>query len=98
MAPGSPLHLTDKGTRISEKLDAKAWADRISESLKDRVQDKQPYDVQDICFDDVRNELTLDEEQDVPIKTCAFEHGIAAGQVLDVLAVELRDKLLNRED
>ena len=29
-----------------------------------------------------------------PSKACAYDHGIDRGQVLDVLAVELRDKLL----
>lgn len=37
-------------------------------------------------------------EQDRSFKQCAFDHGIKLEQVLDVCAVELRDRLLRLLD
>ena len=91
---GSPLKLTKLGEEISKKLEAKKWASRTSNTLQKSVLGKQPYEIQDICFDYVRDKLEPSVEQESKIKACAYESGIDKQQVLDVLAIELRDKLL----
>ena len=91
---GSPLRLTDLGKSISQTVDAAAWAERIAPDLMSRVQGKQPYEIQEVCRNYIREEFKPTEEQDDKIKACADENGIDAQKVLDVIAVELRDNLL----
>ena len=54
----------------------------------------QPYDIQEFCRQYLRDEFNPDRDLELKIKATAFENGIDRHQVLDVLAVELRDKLL----
>lgn len=94
LAGDSPLQLTECGKAISERLGAAALAQEIAPRLQPQLKEKPPYEIQEKCFDYVRHEYEPPEEVDSLIKTCAYDHGIDRGQVLDVLAVELRDKLL----
>lgn len=94
---GSPLRLTELGEKISRALDLSAWASRTAADLRGAVRDKSAYEVQEFCFNYVR-EFEPDGEQDEKIKECAFENGIDIRSVLDVLAVELRDELLDDQD
>ena len=94
ISDSSPLHLTDMGESISATLQAREWAERTAAALGERVKGKRPYEVQDISFEYVKNEFRPTEEQEVEIRTCAYEKGVKRDIVLDVLAVELRDVLL----
>ena len=94
VAGGSPIQLTDLGRKISEKLQAREWAEKTAAMLGGRVKGKPPYEVQDICYDYVKNEFNPTEEQDAKIRMCAYENALDRDKVLDVLAVELRDVLL----
>ena len=93
-AADSPLRLTDLGKAVSDTLDARGWAERNFECLTPRVQGREPYEVYDFCSKFVNEEYELDAEQDAKISACAYENGISRKKVLDVLVVELRDKLL----
>ena len=55
---------------------------------------KRPDEIQALCFEFVKHEYTPDPELDVAIKVAAYENGIDTDQVLDVLAIVLRDRLL----
>ena len=90
---GSPLRLTKLGEEISRTLEISEWANITAEELRDHIADKSAYEIQEFCFNYVRK-FTPDAEQDAKIKDCAFENGIDIQGVLDVLAVELRDRLL----
>lgn len=90
----SPMRLNDLGRKITEAVDAPAWAKRTAADLRERVEGKSPYDIQQFCFDYVNNEFRPDAEQDAVIKDCAFKNGVPVSGVLDVLAIELRDVLL----
>ena len=90
----SQLQLTDCGKSISERLGAVALAQGLAPRLQAQIEGKTPYEIQEKCFDYVRHEHEPPDEVETRIKTCAYDHGIKRGQVLDVLAVELRDKLL----
>lgn len=94
VSDSSPLHLTDIGESISDALQAREWAERTAAGLGERVKGKRPYEVQDISFEYVKNEFKPTDEQEVEIRTCAYEKGVKRDIVLDVLAVELRDALL----
>ena len=90
----SPLRLTDLGRTISERLDAPALAQDLAPFLQERIKGKTPYEIQEMCFDYIRHEYKPPDEVEALIKTCAYDNGIDRGQVVDVLAVELRDRLL----
>ena len=94
ISDNSPLHLTDMGESISATLQARKWAERTAAALGERVKGKRPYEIQDLSFEYVKNEFKPTEEQEVEIRTCAYEKGVKRDIVLDVLAVELRDVLL----
>lgn len=96
LAGGSPLQLTDLGRSISERLGASALAQDLAPLLQERIKGRAPYEIQEMCFDYVRHKYGPPDEVEALIKTCAYDHGIDRGQVLDVLAVELRDRLLAR--
>ena len=94
LAGSSPLRLTNLGKSISEHLDAPSLAQALTPLLQERIKGKTPYEIQEMCFDYIRHEYKPPDEVDTLIKTCAYDNGIDRGQVVDVLAVELRDRLL----
>jgi hypothetical protein len=95
---GSPLTLTDLGRRISDCLNAKALAGTLADSLRERVRGRKPYQIHEMCFDYVKNDFDPPVEVVDAIGECAYEHGVKREQVLNVLAVELRDQLLSALD
>jgi len=90
----SPLHLTDLGRKISDDLEAKTVIDSLASSLRPRAEGKHAYDIQELSFSFMRDEYAPSAEVDVRIKQCAFDNGLDRDEVLDVLAIELRDKLI----
>ena len=94
VARGSPLPLTDLGRRISETLSAREWAEETASAIADRAQDKQPYEIQEFCFDYIKKEFSPAAELEARIGMCAYENGIDRDEVLNVLAIELRDVLM----
>ena len=93
-AGGSPLRLTDLGRRISDMLDAPAWARETAPILRPRVEGEPPYEVHDACFAFVEDEFEPSDEFHVTIRMCAYELGIDRAEVNTVLAITLRDELL----
>ena len=91
---GSPLRLTELGRKISDTVDAPAWARETAKILRPRVEGKPPYEVQDACFSFVDDEFEPEDEFHAAIGMCAYELGIDDIQVLTVLAITLRDELL----
>ena len=83
-----------QASRNSERLELSSWASQEAARFREYMPGKSAYDIQEFCFDYVRNEFKPDAEQQAAIKECALENGIDTQSVLDVLAVELRDALL----
>ncbi len=96
LASTSPVRLTDLGEEVSERVGAAACAEQIAARLIDEVRGKSAYEVQEFCINHMRDDYERTSEQDRVFKECAYEHDIKLKQVLDVCAVELRDKLLHR--
>ena len=94
VAGASPLRLTEPGREISDRLDASAIADNLVPELRERVADMQPYDIQELCYKYIRNEYEPPDDVKALILQYAFDNGIDREQVLDVIAIELRDRLL----
>ena len=95
---GSPLQLTDFGKRISECLTSGLIADNLISAVRGRQKDKSSYDIQELCFDYVKNEWKAPDEIESLIRECAYENGTDREQVLEVIAIELRDRLLSSPD
>ncbi len=89
----SPRQLTDLGEKVSEDLQAKQWAQRTAATVQNQVAGKPAYDVQEFCFDYVR-QFNPGAKLDMHINDCAYNYGIDRYAVLDVLAIELRNALL----
>ena len=94
LARGSPIRLSELGEKVSERINAKALAEGLVIAMVDRVEGESPYDIQEACFAYVKEEWPVPEETDRLIRDCAFENGIDRDQVMNVVAVELRDLLL----
>lgn len=90
----SPVRLTDLGKKVSECVEASAWAEQKAPQLVGEVKGKSAYDVQEFCIAYMRSEYRPTASEDDLFKKCAFDHGIKLDQVLAVCAVELRDRLL----
>jgi hypothetical protein len=91
----SPRTLTDLGRSISIRINAPALAQKLAPELMETLKNKQPYEIQEACFDYV-GENVLTAEHLADFKACAYENGIEIKGVLDVLAVELRDEILSK--
>ena len=94
--PGSPIRLTELGVAMSDTLGGKEWAAEIATRLSAEIENKEPYEIQELSSDYVHTKMVPDETQDAKIRQCAYEHGVKREQVLNVLAIELRDILLEK--
>lgn len=94
----SPLRLTDLGRKLSECLKASALADELVPSLRAHVAGKSPYEVQEFCFEYTAKEYQPEDDLEARIQMCAYENGVKRHQVLRVLVIELRDRLLSRQE
>lgn len=91
---GSPIQLTELGRSISDDLHARDWVERTAPSLTERVRGKQPFEIQAFCFDYVKDEFEPSATLLLRLQESAYDNSIDLDGVLDVLAVELRDRLL----
>ena len=94
-ASNSPIRLTELGTQISEKLDAKAWATAEADKLFGKTEGADALGIQETAFDHAQNFEPPDELLG-KMRDSAFERGVDLDGVRDVLGVELRDVLLDR--
>ena len=90
----SPLRLTDLGEEVAKAIQADTWAKYQAQSLIDKMLDKRPDEIQDFCFEYVKD-YKPDESLDRAIRVAAYNHGIDRSKVLDVLAIVLRDTLID---
>ncbi len=90
----SPLRLSELGKTLSEEIDAGAWVERIADQLKVSVAGKDAYEIQSFCFDYVENTDQYSDQERRIIHKVAYQRGIMAEEIRRVLAIELRDKLL----
>ena len=91
----SPLRLNDLGESISETLEAKAWAQRTAREVASLVKGKHPYEIQEYCMSFVKEEKYNPTADFIDkIKSCAYENALSIDKVQNVLAIELRDAIL----
>ena len=91
----SPLSLTDFGEKIASDLHASYWVTKEAPKVWSYVQTLiEDYDVQEYCFQHVRRYLS--DEMRTRVKRIAFERGTDIEGVYNVLAIVLRDSLLEK--
>ena len=93
IGPASPLALNELGKKVSNSLNFSAWVVQLADDHYERTEEMSPYEIQEFCFAHVRR-IELPDDKKREIQDCAFENGMSVQAVLDVLAIELRDKLL----
>ncbi|MCY4129513.1 MAG: hypothetical protein OXG15_09785 [Gammaproteobacteria bacterium] len=91
----SQLALTDKGRKMLAEIEGERWALELATTLTGKVDDMDEYQIQEFCFGFVGS-LDLTDEQDARIRKCAYENASDKEETLIVLAVELRDVLLEK--
>ena len=90
----SPRTLTDLGKHVSEEFNAKKVVSVLSSTLKNNINEMLPYEIEEYCFKHIREEFKPSKEQDMLIKSIAYNNGISYDEVLMVLAIEMRDMML----
>ena len=92
LAANSPLQLTDVGRDIAAGIQAETWATDIAPSLRDRAAVQPPYKVDALCADYIDQCLELHMRDRVA--ETAYKRGMERADVLAVLRVVLRNRLL----
>ena len=92
LAANSPLQLTEVGRTIAGEIGADAWADEVAPSLTERAAAEPPYKVDALCEDYV--DRFLERQMRDRVAEAAYEHGMERTDVLAVLRVVLRNRLL----
>ena len=89
------LSLTPLGKTVSEEIRAKDWAGELVPELAPQAVGKVPYEIQEMCMNLVHgSQLPSSPERRGLVLEVAFDHGLHEADVLEVLAIELRDALL----
>ncbi len=96
--PGRPRKLTELGSKVGKSLESKGIFHDIEPLLSDRVHGKLPYQIHDVCFEYVDSELEPSPEMEAVIRSCAYENGVKREDILEVMAIELRDRLLPEQE
>ena len=92
LAANSPLQLTDVGRDIAARIQGETWAAEVAPNLKDRAAVLPPYKVDALCGDYIDQCLELHMRDRVA--ETAYQHGTERADVLAVLRVVLRNRLL----
>ena len=93
-AQASPLQLTKFGKDISACADGRNLGEELANKLVQQVGGKEAYEIQEFSEKYMKETFDPTPDQFTRFGKCAYEHGIKYEQVLEVIAIELRDKLL----
>ena len=94
----SPQSLTSEGTKVSKEIGAKDIAQSIAPILSKRVQNLSEYEIQKICLEYIVNEFKPTDNIKAKMNDSAYRSGVGELAVKLVIAIELRDALLNSRD
>ena len=93
----SPTRLTEFGKRVSVCVDAKGITEQLAKKVQEEVKGKTNYQIQTYCEEYIQDKFEPSDETDLLFEKCAFENGIKIQQINIVLAIELRDRLLEMQ-
>ena len=87
---GSPLTLTDFGQKMSENMDARAWAEELAPTLQAELVGKRAFEVDAFSRRYVYEQM----REDARVAKCMYEMAVEPDNALNVLHVVLRDRLI----
>ncbi len=95
----SPIKLNQLGQEIAEELKLDSLAEAHTSTLKTQAENLDAYEIQRLCFRYAQNDLAdqLQEKSPEQFKTIsltAFNKGIPREDVLQIVGVLLRDRIL----
>ena len=93
----SPTRLTEFGKTVAECVDAKGITEQLANKIQEEVKGKTNYQIQNYCEEYIRDEFEPSDETVLRFEECAFENGLKIQQINIVLALELRDRLLEMQ-
>ena len=93
----SPTRLTEFGKTVAECVDAESITEQLAKKIQEDVKGKTNYQIQNYCEEYIRDEFEPSEETVLRFEECAFENGLKIQQINIVLALELRDRLLEMQ-
>ncbi len=91
----SPLRLTELGGQISENIGAEEWAESEADTLLEKAEGKDQFEIQTMAFDHAGG-FEPPKELFARMKASAFDNGLDLDIVRRVLGVVLRDRILNK--
>ena len=101
MKAESPISLNSKGIELSEKMDAYRIANKYKEKLlnKAKKENRNPYQIQQSCFDFATNKILEDlEEKDKKtfdhLTNIAYNEGVRVEALMQIIGLVLRDQVL----
>lgn len=89
----SPVVLTEKGEKVAQEIGALTFASELAPKLVKKVKGKEEFQIYAFCEEYVQRELP--EKWETIVEKYAYNHGLPQYSILMVLAVVLRDKLLD---
>lgn len=89
----SPTRLNEFDESISKEVRGKEWAKGIASQYVDQLEKSEPYDVQQFGYRHAQ-QFEPSQEMLAKMKKSAWENGIPIDLIRRVLALELRDALL----
>lgn len=94
----SPVTLTERGTKVLNDSTGKKFIDDNYEELKKKVNDSNPetsYDIQELSrkvVEDLKDDSRLNT-----VKEYLFKEGMEIEEIINVLGIHLRDKILSEK-
>ena len=93
-----PVRLSELGQAIGREIGARAIAEAIAPALDERAAGLHPYELQELCRRHMLEDYAPNDDTKRKILDSAYERGVTHEQVLDVIAIELRNTLLERDE
>ena len=89
-----PQRFTEFGEKIAKALNAGGWAERTTRNMWQTVVNLEDDAVQDYCHKLIVRDLSVKEQWGSLVENLAYEHRTTAEEIYKVLALVLRDKML----
>ena len=92
----SPLTLSDLRMKISKDLDLEVIAHKLADDLKEQAIGLEDYQIHELSIDFAHNKFVPASEVDQSIRRYSYQECIFREIIMEVLALVLRDKLLEQ--
>ena len=95
----SPLKLNELGNQIANELNLESLASIHVDAMAARTENLNVYEIQQACYKYVQKDLVTELTERYPdqfrdVSRMAYKHGIPREDVLQIIGILLRDKIL----